>query len=149
MVHRAEMKQFALRPFCLEHDGGDSSTVWCHKLPSSVHHSDTTIMVITTDSTGLYQMLGISCPFGCHGLCPAALLETHCAGLQVLMRCQKGHGRVLRKRNGNYTVATYTALHWPCFWLLRQSQRSQRCRLMAHYAWWTCWPDEYPFVYIW
>ena len=43
----------------------------------------------TMESTGLYQMLGISSPFGCHGLCPAALLETHCVGSQVLRRCQK------------------------------------------------------------
>lgn len=33
-------------------------------------------------------MLGISCPFGCHGLCPAALLETRCVQRQVLRTCQ-------------------------------------------------------------
>ncbi len=65
----------------------------------------------TTDSTSLYQMLGISCPFGCHGLCPAALLETHCAGLQVLMSCQKGHGKILRKMNGNYSILLKLTLH--------------------------------------
>lgn len=62
-------------------------------LPSGVHHGDSTIAAITRDRTGFYQMLGISC----HGLCPVALLETQCAGLQVLMSCQKGRRRVLRK----------------------------------------------------
>lgn len=83
----------------LEHDGGDSSAVWWHKLPSGVGRSDTTITAIATDSTGLYQMLGISCL----GWCPAALLETQCAGLQVLIGCQEKKKKRPWKNGGEET----------------------------------------------
>lgn len=89
----------------------------------------------TTGSTGLCQMLGISCPSGYHGLCPAALLETQCVGLQVLMSCQKGHSMIDLKENGNKLLqitlpSTMTML------LVFEAKAlcGQRFRL-AQYAW--------------
>lgn len=126
----------------LEHDGGDSSAVWWHKLPSSVGRGDTTIAAIATDSTGLYQMLGISCL----GLRPAALLETHCVGLQVLISCQKKDLRkMVRKRHGNKFWDTLTPHSAATMFLaLRQWQSSQKGRT-AHYACWADWAARMSF----
>lgn len=128
-------------------DGGDSSAVWWHKLPSGVGRGDTTIAAIATDSTGLYQMLGISCL----GLCPAALLETQCAGLQVLIRCQKkrGRGKMVGKRHGNKFWDTLTPHSAATMFLaLRQWQSSQKAGRLIMLAEQTG-PQECPFVDSW
>lgn len=57
------------------------------------------------DSTSLYQMLGISCRFGCCGLCPVALLETQSEKLPKEMALKfKGN----TKYTGTTTVSTMT-----------------------------------------